>query len=248
MNWHPPPPRSSRPETPRNVHDIHPNGSSNRKEADDALDEEEILVHSIRFRSGLSHIGSSSDSDESQNPNRFLPPTYSGSNSTLREPHGEAGRWREAVAPANKSLLPTSPEEAKFTFTITPSAEFQTWNELSSVIPRYTSLRPEIIDLPLPFQSTFGRRAVPQCTEWKSSSASSCHCHKRRVQSQSPQRMAAVISYVPGFYRVYLSSWHCPPALYWPLARFKTATFPLIVGSCRLHFLAVVDASRRTVN
>ena len=42
-----------------------------------------------------------------------------------------------------------------------------------------------------------------------------------------------------------------PPARYLSLARFKTATFPLIVESCWMYFLAVVNASNpsiRTVN
>ena len=38
-----------------------------------------------------------------------------------------------------------------------------------------------------------------------------------------------------------------PPALRSSLARFKTATFPLIVGSSRMCFLAVVNASKPSI-
>ena len=38
-----------------------------------------------------------------------------------------------------------------------------------------------------------------------------------------------------------------PPALRSSLARFKTATFPLIVGSSRICFLAVVNASKPSI-
>lgn len=38
-----------------------------------------------------------------------------------------------------------------------------------------------------------------------------------------------------------------PPALYWSLARFKTATFPLIDGSFWIYFLAVVKASNGSI-
>lgn len=38
-----------------------------------------------------------------------------------------------------------------------------------------------------------------------------------------------------------------PPALNSSLARFKTATFPFIVGSCRIYFRAVVNESSPSI-
>ena len=152
----------------RRADEVRANGGLERaKEKGDTLAEEGSRKHSVRFRTKLSPIDSSSDSAEEDQKSEAIPSRiYSGSNTTLREVHEAAKKRKEVTVLAEKSSLSTDPEATKFTFTATLPAESRTWNELSSM----SSLDAPLPDLSLqtsspisiPPTSTFSRRTNPK--------------------------------------------------------------------------------------